>query len=88
MILIEITRIGDPDGIHHVDNGLPPFLADVEYTAYDNDRWYNIRKMQFLFNEDISSLDNKLHRFASYYLVACFPQYNEVIVRYKRKKNA
>ena len=89
MILIEIEGIGNPDGYHyHVNNGLQPFLADAEHTKYDDDNWINIRKMQFLFNEDVSGLDNKLHRFVSFYMIAFFQPYSEITVRYKKKKNA
>lgn len=89
MTLIEIEGIGNTDGMHyHVHNGLQPFLADAEHTKYDDDNWINIRKMQFLFNKDFSGLDDKLHRFVSFYIIGCFQQYSEITVRYKKKKNA
>ena len=88
MILIEIDGIGDHDGYYyHVNNGLQPLLADAEYVKRDQNDWLNIRKMQFLFNRDFSSLD-KLHRFVSFHIIAFFPQYGEITVRYKKKKNA
>jgi|LakMenE18May11ns_1017448.scaffolds.fasta_scaffold7676429_1 hypothetical protein len=89
MMLIEIEGIGNHDGYYyHVDNGLQPFLADAEYVKRDQDDCLNIRKMQFLFNRDFSNLDEKLHRFVSFHIIAFFPQYSEITVRYKKKKNA
>lgn len=88
MILIEIIGVGDPDGCYNVDNGVEPFRADAEHTVYDEDGWSNVRKMQFLFNQEISGLDDKLHKFVSFWQIVAFQQYEEVIVRYKRKKNA
>ena len=89
MMLIEIEGIGEPDGFHyHVDNGLPPLSADAEYEKYNDNCLFSIRKMQFLLNRDFSGLDDKLHKFVSFYIIGCFQQYSEIAVRYKKKKNA
>ena len=50
MMLIEIIGIGEPDGWHLVDNGLPPLTADAEWSTYDHWNYLTVRKMQFLFN--------------------------------------
>ena len=91
MIVIEIEGIGDCPYYVHVDNGWPKHQADAEYEIYDgrSNFCFTPRKLQLLFNKDFFLGEGWLqHRSVAWYVDNVFSGYNEVTVRYKKKKNA
>ena len=91
MILVEIEGVGDCPYYIHVDAGWPMHQADAEYEICDNhdDYCFTPRKLQLLFNKDFFPREGYLpHSSVAWYVDTIFSGYNEVIIRYKKKKNA